>query len=151
MSNVKWRILSVSLASLLAACSRSPAGPSYRVYVSNEASGNLTVIDPVKMEALATFPLGKRCRGIHSSADGKLLFVTSEDEAIVTVVDVASASELKKIKVGHRPRGIAFLPDGSRAYVTNENDATLSVIDVAKLEVTSTIPLSEDLKPMGLA
>src|SRR5436305_9185227 len=53
----------------------TPPGSSYRVYVTNEASGDLTIIDPVKMEAIATVPLGKRARGIHPSADGKLLFV----------------------------------------------------------------------------
>ena len=37
------------LAALLSR--RAPAGSSYRVYVSNEGSGDLTVIDPVKMEA----------------------------------------------------------------------------------------------------
>src|SRR5260370_37915484 len=62
-------------AVLLGGCSRGPAAPSYRVYVSNEASGDLTVIDPVKMEALSTVPLGKRARGIHPSADGKLNYV----------------------------------------------------------------------------
>jgi len=54
--------------------SKAPAG-TYRVYVTNEASGDLTIIDPVKMEALATVPLGKRARGIHPSPDGKLLYV----------------------------------------------------------------------------
>ena len=74
MSKMIWFVIPVSLAILLSSCNR-PAGSSYRVYVTNEASGDLTVIDPVKMEALATLPLGKRCRGIHASADGKLIFV----------------------------------------------------------------------------
>ncbi len=58
---------------LLSSC--APNGPSYRVYVSNEGSGDLTIIDPVRMEALATVPIGKRARGIHASADGKLVYI----------------------------------------------------------------------------
>src|SRR5213592_4720446 len=57
----------------LAGCG-SKAG-SYRVYVTNEASGDLTIIDPVKMEAIATLPLGKRALGIHPTPDGKYLLV----------------------------------------------------------------------------
>src|SRR5882762_4698362 len=42
---------------VLAGCGSSKApGSSYRVYVTNEASGDLTIIDPVKMEALPTVP-----------------------------------------------------------------------------------------------
>ena len=33
------------------------------------------MIDPVTMAALTTVPLGKRPRGIHAGADGKLIFV----------------------------------------------------------------------------
>src|SRR5437588_10677946 len=60
----------VALATLLASCGPPPKGASYRVYVSNEGSGDLTIIDPVKIEALATLPLGKRARAFHPSADG---------------------------------------------------------------------------------
>src|SRR4051812_9856109 len=63
-----------ALAALLAGCSQTPAGPSYRVYVSNEGSGDLSVIDPGKMEA-TTVPIGKRMRGLHPSNDGKLIYL----------------------------------------------------------------------------
>jgi YVTN family beta-propeller protein len=61
------------LVALLTSC--APSGPSYRVYISNEGSGDLTVIDPQKMEAVTTVPIGKRARGIHASADGKLIYI----------------------------------------------------------------------------
>src|SRR5260370_11848556 len=61
------------LAALLPSC--APSGPSYRVYISNDSSGDLTIIDPEKMEATATVPIGKRARGIHASADGRQIFL----------------------------------------------------------------------------
>jgi YVTN family beta-propeller protein len=48
---------------------------AYRVYVTNEASGDLSVIDAGKHEVIATVKLGKRPRGIHASADGKTIYV----------------------------------------------------------------------------
>src|SRR5579885_774801 len=58
-------------ALLLGACARKPP---YTVYVSNEASGDLTVIDPVKLES-TTIPIGKRARGIHVTPDGKYIYI----------------------------------------------------------------------------
>lgn len=52
-----------------------PSPTAYRVYVSNERSGDVTVIDGAKRTAVATIPVGKRPRGIHPSPDGKLLYV----------------------------------------------------------------------------
>src|SRR5690349_4660858 len=50
--------------------------PSYLVFVSNEHSGDVTVVDGATDEVVATFSVGKRPRGIHAAPDGKRLFVT---------------------------------------------------------------------------
>src|SRR5439155_6766410 len=49
--------------------------PAVRVYVTNEASGDLSVIDAATQAVIATAPLGKRPRGIKPSPDGKSLYV----------------------------------------------------------------------------
>src|SRR5437660_12531172 len=145
MSKSTWRLISVLLASLVTGCNRTPAGSSYRVYVTNEASRELTVIDPVKMEALATLPLGKRCRGIHASADGKLIFVALSgspfappgvDESKlpppdrsadgIGVFDIAAKKMLRKIPGGSDPEQFAIAPDGKLLLVSNEDAAGLS-------------------------
>jgi YVTN family beta-propeller protein len=48
---------------------------SYVVCVSNEKSGDVTFIDGLSNNVIATVPVGKRPRGIHPSPDGKLLYV----------------------------------------------------------------------------
>src|SRR5215216_836200 len=50
--------------------------PTYFVYVSNERSGNVSVIDGESDAVVATVDVGKRPRGIHAAPDGKRLFVT---------------------------------------------------------------------------
>src|SRR5213592_2574227 len=50
--------------------------PSYLVFVSNEKSGDVTVIDGSTDAVVATFPVGKRPRGIHAAPDRKRIFVT---------------------------------------------------------------------------
>src|SRR5476649_1854350 len=88
--------LALGLAALLAgaiACSQEPPKaeapaalpppaavmpaptPAIRVYVTNEASGDLTVINGETHEVIATAQLGKRPRGIQPSPDGRSLYV----------------------------------------------------------------------------
>ena len=49
------------------------SGP--RIYVTNEVSGDMTVIDSGTYKVLETIPLGKRPRGIHASPDHKTIYV----------------------------------------------------------------------------
>jgi YVTN family beta-propeller protein len=48
---------------------------NYQVYVTNERSGDVTVINGSDFSVAATIAVGKRPRGIHVSPDGKLVCV----------------------------------------------------------------------------
>src|SRR5437773_10839065 len=43
--------------------------------VSNERSGDMTLLDAETRSTVATIPLGQRPRGIHASPDGRFLYV----------------------------------------------------------------------------
>ena len=47
----------------------------YDVYVTNEKSGDVTVISGVDFTVIGSFAVGKRPRGIHASPDGKTVYV----------------------------------------------------------------------------
>lgn len=51
------------------------SAPSYQVFVTDERSGEVTVIDGADFSVAATIPVGKRPRGIHVSPDGKTVYV----------------------------------------------------------------------------
>jgi YVTN family beta-propeller protein len=51
------------------------AGQSFQIYVSNEKSGDVTVIDGGDNHVIRTIPVGKRPRGIHGSPDGRTVYV----------------------------------------------------------------------------
>ena len=70
--------LAVALGGLVVftlASVRGQTNASYQVFVTNEKSGNLTVIDGATLQVSATVPVGKRPRGVHASPDGKTLYV----------------------------------------------------------------------------
>ena len=73
----RMRILFVlgAICVLLAGVTRAES-PTYLVFVSNERSGDVTVIDGNTDAVVVTFSVGKRPRGIHATPDGKRLFVT---------------------------------------------------------------------------
>ncbi len=64
----------VCMASI-ALCGRAQANPPYQIFVSNEKSGDVTVISGDDFKAVATIPVGKRPRGIHASPNGKVVYV----------------------------------------------------------------------------
>src|SRR5579863_7134131 len=48
---------------------------NYQIFVSNEKSGDVTVINGSDLKVAATIAVGKRPRGIQSSPDGKTVYV----------------------------------------------------------------------------
>ena len=152
---------------LLSSC--APSGPSYRVYVSNEGSGDLTIVDPTRMEALATVPIGKRARGIHASADGKLIYTALSgspaappgvDESTlpppdksadgIGIFDIAANKMLRKVPGGSDPEQFAVGRDGV-LYVSDEDDAGLSFVDPVRGNVLATIPTGKEPEGVGIA
>jgi YVTN family beta-propeller protein len=66
----------VTLLPALIACMALPVQvAAYEVYVSNEKSGDVTVIKGSDFSVAASIPVGKRPRGIHVSPDGKTVYV----------------------------------------------------------------------------
>lgn len=123
---------------------------TYRIYVTNEASGDLSVIDPVKHEVIATVKLGKRPRGLHASPDGKTIYAALSGSPMappgvdesklppadksadgIGVFDVATRALARVIPSGSDPEEFDLSKDGKLIYVSNEDVGKASIIDVA--------------------
>jgi len=164
-------LLAVGMSISLAGCRSAnlPAGTaaepavSYtgpRVYVTNEVSGDLTVIDAATHNVIATVPLGKRPRGIHPSPDGKTLYVALSGSPIggpdvdestlppadhsadgIGVIDVAENKLVRALHAGNDPENFDVSRDGKQIYVSNEDDAEVSIIDVASGNVVQSFKM----------
>lgn len=162
------RILALTL--LLALPLVSAAAASFRVYVSNERAGTITVLDGTTHTALATWPVGKRPRGIHLSADGRTLYVAVSgsprlgpgvdperakslmaDKAAdgIAILDAATGTLQRKLDVGSDPEEFALSPDGRTLYVSNEDVAQASAWDIATGKKRFAAPVTEE--PEGVA
>lgn len=132
--------------------------PPYRIYVTNEVSGDLSIID-AGTYAVKHIPLGKRPRGIRSSPDGKLIYVALSGSPIagpgvdestlpppdksadgIGVFDVAQQKLLKVIKAGSDPENFALSHDGKLLYVSNEDISGVSIVDLTTDKLLVTLP-----------
>src|SRR4051812_20946048 len=68
-------MLRAVLIALVVALPGAAADRGYWVCVTDERSGDVTVIDGANRSVVATVPVGKRPRGVHPSPDGKTLYV----------------------------------------------------------------------------
>src|SRR5262245_37609348 len=152
---------------LLAAAIRAES-PSYLVFVSNERSGDVTVIDGITDEVVATFPVGKRPRGIHATPDGRRLFVTLSGSPRMApgldenrqpadkradglgVIDPAARKLIDRWHVGSDPEQFAISKDGKFAFIANEDDASASIIDLDSGQARGKVKVSEEPEGVGV-
>lgn len=121
------------------------------IFVSNERSGDVSLIDAEKQVVISTVPIGKRPRGIHVSPDGKHVYVAlsgsprlgpgadperardvKADKSAdgIAVLDSASLRVLRKLSVGSDPEQFALSRDGQALFVSNEDEAAASCWEV---------------------
>ena len=152
---------------LLASVTRAE-NPSYLVFVSNERSGDVTVIDGTTDDVLGTFPVGKRPRGIHATPDGRRVFVTlsgsprmapglDENRApadkradALGVIDPSQRKLIDRWHVGSDPEQFAISKDGKFAFIANEDDASLSIVDLDSGQSRGKIKVSEEPEGVGV-
>lgn len=129
-----------------------------RIYVSNEVSGDMTIIDSGTLDVIANVPLGKRPRGIHASPDRKTIYVALSGSPIagpdvdestlpppdksadgIGVFDVAQNKVVRVIHAGSDPENFDVSKDGKYIYISNEDDSAVSIVDIAAGAVTKSL------------
>ena len=93
------------------------AAAPLRIYVTNSAGDNVTIIDPASDRVTGEFRVSKNPHGIVPSPDGKRFYISSETENVLDVVERDSFHIIRRVPVGTRPNNIAITPDGRRVYV----------------------------------
>ena len=95
------------------------ADPTYRLFVTNEKSNTVSVIDSRTGKVETTLEIGDRPRGIGLSPDQKTLYVALSEENAIAMVDVATLEVLGKLKAGEDPETFDVHPNGN-LYLSND-------------------------------
>ena len=133
-----------------------PVSSHDRVYVANQTSNTVSVIDPSSNQLLGVIRLGDPVPGalaplykgqllVHGlgySPDGKTLAVVSIGSNSVTLIDTATNQVKKIIYLGRSPHEPFFTPDGSELWVTVRGEDYVSVIDPVQMKEVRRIQLA---------
>jgi YVTN family beta-propeller protein len=120
-----------------------------KVYVANEFSNTVSVIDTETDMIKSTINVGDFPYGIDTNPLNNRVYVTNRGSNTVSVIDGSIDTKLLDISVGKSPVGIAVNPTANWIYVTNLNEGTLSVIDGITNGVIDTLPVGT--APYGVA
>lgn len=144
-------------------CKRSEAAPatSERVFVSNEDSGDVSVIDVASDCVVATIPVGQRPRGLRVSADGRRLYVAlsgspkagphadesqlpAADRAAdgIGEVDLGAGRLLRVLSSGVDPE--AFDIADQKLFVSNEETGRASIVGLRSGRVDATLTVGAE-------
>ena len=117
------------------------------MYVSNEYSHQLSVINLHERKVERQINTGKRPIDVSLAPGGKTLFVAVYGEGRVNVYDTESFKELEQIPTGKGAHGMAMTIDGKTLFVSNRDADSVSAIDVASRKVTQTfqVPKGPDM------
>jgi YVTN family beta-propeller protein len=147
------------------------AGP--RLFVSNEISGTVSVVDITTRQVVYTIAVGKRPRGIRTSPDGRIVYVALSGSPIggpnvdesklpppdrrfdgIGVIDAHTGALTRVLQGGTDPEQFALSADGQRLFIANEDAALTTVLDVNSGQIVRQItvggePEGVDLSPDG--
>jgi len=133
-----------------------PISTRDRVYVANQTSNTVSVIDPSSNRLLGVIRLGDPLPGalsplyrgellVHGlgySPDGRTLAVVSIASNSVTLIDTATNKVKGKVYVGRSPHEAFFTPDGHELWVCVRGENYVSVIDPVRMEETRRIEMA---------
>ena len=143
----RWRH-SLLLALTLSTCTR-PQPSNDTVFVSNEGSSQVTMIDGATGRIEGQLATGPRPRGIELSADGRTLYVAASNADRIEAWDVATHRRARAFGSGTDPERFAISPDGKTAYIANEDDSAVSFLDLAMGTIVREVKIGPEPEGIG--
>src|SRR5579872_7011142 len=110
------------------------------LFVSNEKTNNIIVIDPKTYQIVKDIKVARRPRDMHFNADHTKLYVACGDDDVIDIIDVAKLEVIGKLSTGSSPETFGIDEKRRRIYVSNEEGSSLSVIDMDQNIIIQEIP-----------
>jgi DNA-binding beta-propeller fold protein YncE len=116
---IRHQLLGSALIALFlgVACSRGIAEDTGLLFVSNERTNNLIIIDPKTNKVVKDLRTSRRPRDMHFSADLTKLYVACGDDDVIDIIDVAKLEVVGKLTTGSSPETFGMTRSGA-AYMS---------------------------------
>ena len=101
------------------------------VFVSNEKTNNIAVIDPKQhYKIIRWIPTSHRPRDMKFGLNRGLLYVACGDDDVIDVIDVATLKVADHIPTGPSPEMFELSRDEKALYVSNEEGSSVQKISI---------------------
>ena len=127
-------------AATIVLCAPALAKDTGLVFISNEKSNNIIVIEPKTYKVVKDLKVSRRPRDMHFSADHTRLYVACGDDDVIDIIDVAKLEVVGRIPTGPSPEIFAIDEQRRRIYVSNEEGSSLSIIDLDQAITVQEVP-----------
>ncbi|HEY7039055.1 MAG TPA: cytochrome D1 domain-containing protein [Methylomirabilota bacterium] len=120
-----------------------------RVFVANESSNSVTVIDGDSFQVVGT--VDARNHATHDlavSRDGRWLFATNLASGRLSAINTRALETVASIATGDRAHVVTLTNDNRQAWVANIGDNTISIVDTTSFRILGTIAVGKG--PTGL-
>jgi RHS repeat-associated protein len=109
------------------------------IYVANETSHLVSVINGATDGVTATVTVGTKPDGVAVDPTTDTIYVANETSHSVSVINGATNSVTATVTVGTQPYGVAVDPTTDVVYVANHGSGSVSVINGATNAIVTTI------------
>jgi YVTN family beta-propeller protein len=109
------------------------------LFVANDDSNNVTVIDTSTNAVIKTIPVGSVAADVAATPRRQDRAGSSFGDGTVQPIDVATLTAGTPVTVGSQPERLAVSPDGSQLWVASQGSGTVSDVSLATDTVTHTI------------
>jgi YVTN family beta-propeller protein len=120
-----------------------------RVFVANESSNSVTVVDGDSFQVVAT--VDARNHATHDlalSRDGRWLFATNLASGRLSAINTRALETVASIATGDRAHVVTLTNDNRQAWVANIGENTISIVDTGTFRILGTIAVGKG--PTGL-
>jgi YVTN family beta-propeller protein len=124
-------------------------GSRPRIFVANESSNSVTVVDGDSFQVVAT--IDARNHATHDlavSRDGRWLFATNLASGRLSAINTRALETIASIATGDRAHVVTLTNDNRQAWVANIGENTISIVDTTTFRILGTIAVGKG--PTGL-
>lgn len=111
------------------------------LYVANEGSNDVSVIDIAANMEIKKIPVGVTPVQVNMRPDGRFVYAVNQDSASISIIDTATNTVVNTVTVGNRPNQFAIDPPQRRAYIPNTASNSLTIFDLTTNSVLSSLAL----------
>jgi DNA-binding beta-propeller fold protein YncE len=146
----------VLLSALMLGNVSNPGSTNAVLLVANQGDHNLSIMDPVSEQQVATVAEGGITgHEVAASSDGRTAFVPiygnsgvgrpGTDGRNMVVIDIASRRVTGNVDFGHgvRPHCPKFNPKDGLLYITTELDKSVTIVDPKTLKIVGSVPTGQ--------